>query len=223
MHDIERAATRQDGYLPLENYGVLGDGRAVALSGADGSIDGWCVPNLDAAPLFDRMLGAARGGRFVVVPVEPFTVHRRYRENSNARETVFATDAGRAIMTESLNSGTAGRLPWAELARRVDGLEGRRDRRGGDDIAAGAGRRRQELRRSLRLGPGRGLHHQGLPCRRRARRGKAALSWLVNRLEAHGCRVCFILGGDVVPAVREIATPGWRGSASVVTGNVAGA
>ncbi|MGJ3627231.1 glycoside hydrolase family 15 protein [Sphingomonas sp. MMS24-JH45] len=50
---------------------------------------------------------------------------------------------------------------------------------------------------------------------------KAALSWLLNRLETHGARVCFTLAGDVVPALKKIAVPGWRGSAPVVTGNAA--
>jgi len=51
-------AVRQDGYLPLKSYTALGDGRSVALSGADGSIDWWCVPNMDSPPLFDRLLSA---------------------------------------------------------------------------------------------------------------------------------------------------------------------
>ncbi|RZM35228.1 MAG: glycoside hydrolase family 15 protein, partial [Sphingomonas sp.] len=113
-----------DGYLPLEEYGALGDGRAVALSGADGSIDWWCVPNMDSDPFFDRLLSAEEGGRFVVAPVEPFTVTRAYREHSNVLETVFTTASGRARLVESLNSGSAGRLPWAELARRIEGIEG---------------------------------------------------------------------------------------------------
>ena len=54
--------TRVDGYLALEDYGALGDGRSVALSGADGSIDWWCVPNLDSPPLFDRLLDPEEGG-----------------------------------------------------------------------------------------------------------------------------------------------------------------
>ncbi|WP_375272518.1 trehalase-like domain-containing protein, partial [Sphingomonas sp.] len=119
------SAERIDGYLPLEQYGALGDGRSVALSGSDGSIDWWCVPNMDSAPLFDRLLDAENGGRFVLQPREPFTVERRYRDGSNVLDTVFTTASGRARLTESMNSGTAGRLPWAELARRVEGLEGR--------------------------------------------------------------------------------------------------
>ncbi len=115
---------RIEGYLPLECYGALGDGRSVVLSGSDGSIDWWCVPNLDSPPLFDRLLDARNGGRFSLVPDQPYTTERRYRESSNVLETIFTTDKGQAIMTESLNSGTAGRLPWAELARRIDGLSG---------------------------------------------------------------------------------------------------
>jgi GH15 family glucan-1,4-alpha-glucosidase len=115
---------RQDGILPIEAYGVLGDGRTIALSGTDGSIDRWCVPNLDSPPLFDRLLDAPQGGFFAIEPVGEFTVERRYRQDSNVLETDFLAGEGRARLTESLNSGSAGRLPWEELARRIEGLEG---------------------------------------------------------------------------------------------------
>ena len=114
---------RVDGFLPLEHYAALGDGRSVALVGADGSIDWWCAPDMDSVPLFNR-LHDADGGRFSVTPKMPFRIDRRYRENSNVLETVFVTDTGTARVTESLNSGVAGRLPWCELARRVEGLSG---------------------------------------------------------------------------------------------------
>lgn len=115
---------REEGYLPLEAYAALGEGRSVALSGADGSIDWWCCPNLDSPPLFDRLLSPREGGYFSVTPDEPFTATIAYREGSNVHETVFTTATGKARLTESLNSGPAGRLPWAELARRIEGLEG---------------------------------------------------------------------------------------------------
>lgn len=115
---------REDGVLPIEAYGVLGNGRTLALSGADGSIDWWCVPGIDSPPLFDRLLDAPNGGFFSIEPAEPFTVTRRYRSDSNVLETDFQTAGGKARLTESLNSGSAGRLPWEELARRIDGIEG---------------------------------------------------------------------------------------------------
>jgi GH15 family glucan-1,4-alpha-glucosidase len=115
---------RSNGYLPLEDYAALGEGRSVALSGKDGSIDWWCVPNMDSPPLFDRLLDAEDGGYFLIEPDEPYTVTRAYRTHSNVLETTFRTSGGVAVLTESMNSGTAGRLPWAELARRVEGRSG---------------------------------------------------------------------------------------------------
>lgn len=112
------------GWLPLEHYAALGDGRSVALIGLDGSIDWWCVPHMDSPPLFDRLLDPASGGFFAVTPREPFQVERRYRPDSNVLETLYITASGRVRLTESLNSGPAGRLPWAELARRIEGVEG---------------------------------------------------------------------------------------------------
>ncbi|QWT21326.1 hypothetical protein KPL74_04830 [Bacillus sp. NP157] len=118
------ATRRDDGFLPIEAYGVLGDGRTIALSGSDGCIDWWCVPNMDSPPLFDRLLDPREGGYFSVEPVEPFEVERRYRDGSNVLETDFHAEGGVARLTESLNSGSAGRLPWEELARRIEGLQG---------------------------------------------------------------------------------------------------
>jgi GH15 family glucan-1,4-alpha-glucosidase len=115
---------RRDGYLPLEQYAALGDGRSVTLVGADGSIDWRCVPSVDSDPLFDRLLDPHSGGRFSVTPAEAFTVQRQYRKDSTVLEQVFTTASGRARLTDSLNSGISGCLPWSELARRVDGLDG---------------------------------------------------------------------------------------------------
>ena len=55
-----------DGYLPLDRFRALGDGRAVVLSGADGSIDWWCVPNMDSPALFDRLLDGELGCRLAI-------------------------------------------------------------------------------------------------------------------------------------------------------------
>lgn len=119
-----RTIKRTAGYLDLRDYAALGDGRSVALSGADGSIDWWCVPNMDSPPMFDRLLSSDEGGRFSITPDEPFTVERRYRTGSNVHETIFTTRNGRAKLVEAINSGSAGRLPWCELARRIEGLDG---------------------------------------------------------------------------------------------------
>jgi GH15 family glucan-1,4-alpha-glucosidase len=114
---------RAQGFLALEHYAAIGDGRSVALVGADGSIDWWCAPEMDSPPLFNRMHDC-EGGCFSIIPVKPFEIERRYRKNSNVLETVFITEKGRARVTDSLNSGVSGRLSWCELARRIEGLSG---------------------------------------------------------------------------------------------------
>jgi GH15 family glucan-1,4-alpha-glucosidase len=120
----EHAVRDAEGNLPLGQYGVISDGRTIGLVGADASIDWWCVPDPAAPPVFDRVLNPTDGGRFSVTPVDEYTVRRSYRDGSNVLETEFITGSGRVRVTDSLNSGHAGRLPWSELARRVEGLEG---------------------------------------------------------------------------------------------------
>ncbi len=112
------------GPFPLHDYAALGDGRSLALVGPDGAVAWWCVPNIDSVPLFDALLDPANGGRFTLAPVEPYRVARRYRRDSNVLETTFNTGAGTLRLTESMNSTLAGRLPWCELARRIEVLEG---------------------------------------------------------------------------------------------------
>ena len=115
---------RVDDVLPLASYTALGDGRSVALLGADGAIDWWCLPSLDSVPFLDRLLAGAAGGHYTITPMDPFTVERRYRPDSNVLEQTFSTYSGRARITSSLNSGISGRLPWTELAQRVEGIDG---------------------------------------------------------------------------------------------------
>ncbi|HEY0559656.1 MAG TPA: glycoside hydrolase family 15 protein [Frankiaceae bacterium] len=119
-----RRPTREDGYAPLRDYAGLGDGRSVALVALDGSVDWWALPDLDSTPAFGALLDAAEGGRIELAPTDPFTADRRYVGATNVVETVFTTDGGRVRVTDALNTGVAGRLPWSELARRVEGLAG---------------------------------------------------------------------------------------------------
>ncbi len=116
--DAERRA------FPLQDYAALGDGRSVPLVAPNGAVTWWCVPDLDSEPLFDALLDPAGGGHFTLAPAAPFGSERRYRRDSNVLETIFTTAGGTVRVTESLNSTTAGRLPWCELARRVEVLSG---------------------------------------------------------------------------------------------------
>ncbi|MGI8493461.1 MAG: glycoside hydrolase family 15 protein, partial [Acidimicrobiales bacterium] len=115
---------RVDGFAPIEDYAVLGDGRTVALLATDGNVDWWPLPALDSPPVLSGLLDPDSGGRLTLAPSDAYQVARRYLDDTNVVETVYTTTTGVARLTAALNVGSAGRLPWTELAQRVDVLAG---------------------------------------------------------------------------------------------------
>ena len=112
---------------PIESYAPIGDGRTVALVGSNGRIDWLPLPKLTNVPVFAHLLDADTGGYFEVAPDLPETEYRterRYVPGTNVLETTFVAESGSVRVTDALLIGVSGRLPWAELARRVTGIEG---------------------------------------------------------------------------------------------------
>ncbi|UDL93123.1 glycoside hydrolase family 15 protein [Lichenihabitans sp. PAMC28606] len=122
LADLSPSQERQA--FDLQDYAALGDGRSISIVAPNGAITWWCVPNIDSAPLLDALLDPLAGGHFTVAPTERFESARHYRRDSNVMETTFTTARGVVRLTESLNSTLAGRLPWCELARRIEVVSG---------------------------------------------------------------------------------------------------
>ncbi len=57
-------------YLPIEEYGMVGDLTTVALVGKNGSIDWCCLPDFDAPGVFGALLDADKGGFFRLAPTQ---------------------------------------------------------------------------------------------------------------------------------------------------------
>lgn len=114
------AFERVDGYAPIGGYALLGDGHGTALVCADGSVDWLAVPRADSAPLLAAVLDADVGGHLALRPSVPHRVERRYLEGTMVLETSFITDAATLRVTDAMDEGTEGRLPWSELARVVE-------------------------------------------------------------------------------------------------------
>ncbi|WZH39750.1 Six-hairpin glycosidase-like protein [Fusarium acuminatum] len=56
------------GYLPIEDYGMIGNMHTCALVGIDGSIDYMCWPDFDSPSVFCRLLDKDKGGHFFISP-----------------------------------------------------------------------------------------------------------------------------------------------------------
>lgn len=82
-------------YIPLEDYGIIGDLHTVALVGKHGSIDWFCFPNLDSPSVFAALLDDAKGGRFQIAPEEDGVFSKQlYLPDSNILITRFLSDQG---------------------------------------------------------------------------------------------------------------------------------
>lgn len=53
-------------YQPIENYGIIGNMRTVALVGMNGSIDWYCYPHFDSPSIVGAILDDKEGGRFQI-------------------------------------------------------------------------------------------------------------------------------------------------------------
>ncbi|HSL00783.1 MAG TPA: glycoside hydrolase family 15 protein [Rubrobacteraceae bacterium] len=126
-----RPVSPVEGYLPLEDYGLIGDGATAALVGRDGAVPWLCVPRFDSPALFCGILDRARGGAFTVAPRDLVESRQFYEPDTGVLVTEMRGRTGLVRVTDALTLRSGANLvedaPAArgELLRSVSVLEGR--------------------------------------------------------------------------------------------------
>jgi hypothetical protein len=124
------ALRRLDGYLPIEDHGLIGDGTTAALVGRDGAITWLCVPRFDSEPLFCALLDGARGGAFEVAPEGLEASRQRYEPDSGVLVTELRAGGALVRLTDALTLRAGAALDEdvaagrGELLRIVEVVEG---------------------------------------------------------------------------------------------------
>ncbi|MCH7494104.1 hypothetical protein IIA16_05285, partial [bacterium] len=101
FHVVDAPVRDNLGYRPIENYGVIGNMRTVALVGIDGSIDWFCFPRFDSPSVFGSVLDDNKGGHFKIAPVGERINHKQlYWPETNVLVTRFLSEDGVGELTD---------------------------------------------------------------------------------------------------------------------------
>jgi len=93
-------------YQPIENYGIIGNMRTVALVGMNGSIDWYCYPHFDSPSVFGAILDDKKGGRFQIFAASDGVRHKQfYWPSTNVLVTRFLMADGIAELEDFMPVG----------------------------------------------------------------------------------------------------------------------
>jgi GH15 family glucan-1,4-alpha-glucosidase len=94
-------------YLPIGDYGVIGDLHTVALVSMDGSIDFLCYPHFESPSVFAALLDDEKGGRFRISPTCDGLTRKQqmYWPETNVLVTRFLSPEGVGEITDFMPVG----------------------------------------------------------------------------------------------------------------------
>jgi alpha,alpha-trehalase len=122
---------RERGHLPIEDYGLIGDGCTAALVGRDGAIDWMCLPRFDSPPVFAALLDPATGGRFAISIDGLQEARQHYLDDTAVLVTELRGPEGLLRITDALilhadaDLSEDAQVARGELVRRLEVPEGR--------------------------------------------------------------------------------------------------
>ena len=139
---------------PIEDYGIIGDCRTVALISREGSIGWLCLPDFSSPSVFGEILDPRSGGLFSIRPRREAAISRRYRGKTPVLETTFKTPQGevRLIDLVPVGDGAEALEPMREIVRIIEGVSGELDLEIHIEPRPNYGRSKPRIRHRRRLG-----------------------------------------------------------------------
>jgi GH15 family glucan-1,4-alpha-glucosidase len=111
-------------YLDIQDYGVIGNLRSVALVGIDGSIDWYCCPKFDSASVFAAILDAQNGGYFQIRTASDASYRQLYLPDTNVLITRFLCEEGVGEITDFMPISLSNGASFRGIVRRVTSVKG---------------------------------------------------------------------------------------------------
>jgi GH15 family glucan-1,4-alpha-glucosidase len=113
-------------YQPIENYGIIGNMRTIALAGMNGSIDWYCYPHFDSPSIFGAILDDKKGGRFQITAGADGVRHKQfYLPSTNVLVTRFLLADGIAELEDFMPVGLPSDSPeYRHIYRRIRCVRG---------------------------------------------------------------------------------------------------
>ncbi len=111
----------------IQNYGVIGNMRTVALVSTGASIDWFCFPHFDSPSLFGSLLDDEKGGFFKVAPRDDgLRTKQFYWPETNVLVTRFMSPEGVGELEDFMPAGISAKPDWHEqVVRRVRVVRGK--------------------------------------------------------------------------------------------------
>ena len=117
-------------YLPIEDYGLVGNMRTAALVGKNGAVDWLCVPHFDSPSVFAAVLDSEKGGHLRIDFEGDLSTRQTYLPDTNVLVTRFTGDEGAAEIVDYMPVGDVGpEGGYHRLIRHVRVLRGRMNAR----------------------------------------------------------------------------------------------
>src|SRR5438270_6949378 len=97
----EPASRTTHDYPPISDYAFISDCHSMALVSRSGSIDWCCMPRVDAASIFGRLLDWEKGGYCSIAPSDhEASCFQAYLEDTLVLETTFRTEGGETTLID---------------------------------------------------------------------------------------------------------------------------